>query len=112
MVPSEFWLRMKTLFHAAPTFSLTATLLAAATVATMLLCRALSNRIPGAIIAMLGATVGDFFLKLPVETIGTRFGGIPSGLPHFALPHWHASMVNSACSARHSQWPCWERLSR
>jgi SulP family sulfate permease len=45
-VPSEFWLRMKTLFHAAPTFSWAATLLATATVATMLLCRALSNRIP------------------------------------------------------------------
>src|SRR6185437_1380694 len=93
-VPSEFWLRMKALFHAAPTFSLASTLLAAATVATMLLCRALSNRIPGAIIAMLGATVVTFLLKLPVETIGTRFGGIPSGLPHFALPHWHASMVH------------------
>src|SRR3977135_2355294 len=53
-VPSEFWLRMKALFHAAPTFTLSATLLAAATVATMLLCRAISTRIPGAIIAMLG----------------------------------------------------------
>ena len=93
-VPSEFWLRMKALFHAAPTFSLTATLLAAATVATMLLCRAISNRIPGAIIAMLGATVAAFLLKLPVETVGTRFGGIPSGLPHFAIPHWHASLVH------------------
>ncbi len=93
-VPSEFWLRMKALFHAAPTFSLAATLLAAGTVATMLLCRVISNRIPGAIIAMLGATVAAFLLKLPVETIGTRFGGIPSGLPHFAIPQWHASLVH------------------
>jgi SulP family sulfate permease len=74
---------------------LTATLLAAGTVAVMLLCRALSKRIPGAIIAMLGATVAAYLLKLPVETVGTRFGGIPSGLPHFALPHWHASMVHA-----------------
>ena len=93
-VPSEFWLRMKALFQGAPTFSTTATLLAAGTVATMLLCRAISSRIPGAIIAMLGATVATFLLKLPVDTIGTRFGGIPSGLPHFALPHWHASLVH------------------
>ena len=93
-VPSEFWLRMKALFHAAPTFSLAATLLAAGTVATMLLCRVISKRIPGAIIAMLGATVAAFLLKLPVETIGTRFGGIPSGLPHFAIPQWHASLVH------------------
>src|SRR5207245_9937809 len=52
------------------------------------------NRIPGAIVAMLGATVAAFLLKLPVETIGTRFGGIPSGLPHFALPQWHARLVH------------------
>jgi SulP family sulfate permease len=87
-------LRVKAHFHAAPTFSLAATLLAAGTVATMLLCRVMSNRIPGAIIAMLGATVAAFVLKLPVETIGTRFGGIPSGLPHFAIPQWHAGLVH------------------
>jgi sulfate permease, SulP family len=93
-VPSEFWLRVKALVAAAPTWSPEATLLAAGTVATMLLCRVLSNRIPGAIVAMLGATLTAFLFKLPVETVGTRFGGIPSGLPHFALPHWHARLVH------------------
>src|SRR5450432_2748688 len=68
-VPSEFWLRMKALFQAAPTFSLTAMLLSAGTVAVMLACRALSNRIPGAIIAMLGATVAAYLFKLPAETV-------------------------------------------
>jgi SulP family sulfate permease len=93
-VPSEFWLRMKALVAAAPSWSLRATLLAAGTVAVILVCRTISNRIPGAIVAMLGATVAAFLLKLPVETIGTRFGGIPSGLPHFALPQWHARLVH------------------
>src|SRR5882724_268278 len=93
-VPSEFWLRLKALVAASPTWSLQATLLAASTVAVILLCRAISSRIPGAIVAMLGATVASILLKLPVETIGTRFGGIPSGLPHFALPAWHAGLVH------------------
>jgi SulP family sulfate permease len=93
-VPSEFWLRMKTLVAAAPTWSMPATLLAVATVATMLVCRIVSKRIPGPIVAMLGATLTAFFFKLPVETVGTRFGGIPSGLPHFAVPQWHASLVH------------------
>jgi SulP family sulfate permease len=93
-VPSEFWLRMKALVAASPTGSLDATLLAASTVASLLLCRAISRRIPGPIVAMFGATVAAFLLKLPVETIGTRFGGIPSGLPHFAVPQWHASLVH------------------
>jgi sulfate permease, SulP family len=93
-VPSEFWLRLKALVAAAPSWSLQATLLAAGTVALILLCRAISNRIPGAIVAMLAATVAALVFKLPVETIGTRFGGIPSGLPHFVLPQWHAGLVH------------------
>src|SRR5437667_1593307 len=72
----------------------TATILAVATVATMLVCRILSKRIPGPIVAMLGATATAFVLKLPVETIGTRFGGIPSGLPHLVVPRWHAGLVH------------------
>ena len=93
-VPGEFWLRLKALVASFPTWSPKATILALATVATMLACRMLSMRIPGAIVAMLGATVTAYLLKLPVETIGTRFGGIPSGLPHIAIPRWHAGLVH------------------
>jgi sulfate permease, SulP family len=92
-VPGEFWLRIKVLAAAFPSWSWRATLLAVCTVAVMLVCRAISTRIPGPIVAMLGATLAAYFLKLPVETIGTRFGGIPSGLPHFVIPRWHASLV-------------------
>jgi len=92
-VPGEFSLRMKALFAAGPTWSWKATALAVCTVAVMLLCRAVSKRIPGPIVAMLGATLAAYLLKLPVETIGTRFGGIPSGLPHIAIPRWHAGLV-------------------
>ena len=35
-----------------------------------------------------------FFLKFPVETVGTRFGGIPSGLPHLAIPHFRADLIH------------------
>jgi sulfate permease, SulP family len=94
-VPGEFWLRIKALAASAHTWSATATILALSTVAVMVLCRALSSRIPGPIVAMLGATIAAYFLKLPVETIGTRFGGIPSGLPHLVIPQWHAGLVHS-----------------
>ncbi len=94
-VPGEFWLRMKALAVASPTWTPRAGLVAGCTVAVLLLCRAVSNRIPGPIVAMLGATVAVYLLKLPVETIGTRFvGGIPSGLPHLVMPRWHASLVH------------------
>jgi SulP family sulfate permease len=69
-------------------------MLAAGTVAVMVICRAVSARIPGAIVGMLSATLAAIILRLPVETIGTRFGGIPSGLPHFAIPQFHASLIH------------------
>ncbi|QEA13046.1 SulP family inorganic anion transporter [Comamonas flocculans] len=42
--------------------------------------------VPGAIIALVLSTVAVALLKLPVETIGSRFGGIPAALPAFTLP--------------------------
>ncbi len=93
-VPGDFWLRLKTLAAASPTWSWKATLLAVCTVVVMLACRAISGRIPGPIVAMLGATIAAYLLKFPVETIGSRFGGIPSGLPHMVIPQWHASLVH------------------
>jgi sulfate permease, SulP family len=93
-VPGVFWLRMEAIAANFHSLSYAATALAAATVATMLVCRAVSNRIPGPIVAMLGATVAAVMLKLPVETIGTRFGGIPSGLPHLAIPHFRADLIH------------------
>ena len=42
--------------------------------------------LPGTIVALVVATVAVLLLKLPVETIGSRFGGIPQSLPGFALP--------------------------
>jgi len=44
--------------------------------------------VPGTIVALVAATAAALLLKLPVETIGSRFGGIPQGLPAFALPEF------------------------
>ena len=54
----------------------------------MIFCLKFAKRIPGAIVVTFGATIAVTLLHLPVETIGTRFGGIPSGLPTFAIPHF------------------------
>jgi sulfate permease, SulP family len=93
-VPGEFWLRMEAIAASFHSLSYAATALGVGTVVTMLVCRAVSNRIPGPIVAMLGATVAAVVLKLPVATIGTRFGGIPSGLPHLAIPHFRTDLIH------------------
>ncbi len=51
------------------------------------------KRVPGYIVALLLGTITVVVCQLPVETIGTRFGGIPSGLPSFALPEFHPDMI-------------------
>jgi SulP family sulfate permease len=50
-------------------------------------------RVPGSILALVTLTVATHLLRLPIETIGTRFGGIPSGLPHVAVPAFHPSLI-------------------
>ena len=45
-------------------------------------------RLPGTIVALVVATLATVLLNLPVETIGSRFGGIPQTLPSFALPEF------------------------
>jgi SulP family sulfate permease len=46
----------------------------------------MASRLPGPIVGLLSLTLLAYFLHLPVETIGSRFGGIPRTLPDFALP--------------------------
>ena len=45
-------------------------------------------RLPGPIVALATLTFVAWYFKLPVETIGTRFGTIPRGLPPLALPEF------------------------
>jgi sulfate permease, SulP family len=50
--------------------------------------RRIAAHLPGTVVVLVGATLAVTFLSLPVETIGTRFGGIPQALPVFALPEF------------------------
>src|SRR6202162_4944456 len=68
-VPGVFWLRMEALAANFQTLSYTATALAVCTVLVMIFCRAVSNRIPGAIVVFLLGTGAVILFKLPVETI-------------------------------------------
>ena len=46
----------------------------------------LLSRLPAPIVALVTLTLAAYFLKLPVETIGSRFGELPRGLPSLDLP--------------------------
>ena len=46
-----------------------------------------NRRIPGPFVALIVTTLLATVMHLPVETIGTRFGGISASVPHPQLPH-------------------------
>jgi SulP family sulfate permease len=86
-IPAEFFPRMEAIFDGIGTIQWPTLALAAASLA--LICfwpDRWARRVPGSIVAMVVATGAVALFGLPVETIGTRFGGIPQGLPAFAVP--------------------------
>jgi sulfate permease, SulP family len=93
-VPGVFSQRMAALASNFHTLSYAAAALAVFTVLTLIVCRSVSARIPGPIVALFLATLAVYFFRLPVETIGTRFGGIPSGLPHLAVPKFRIDLIH------------------
>ena len=92
-VPGEFWPRIVALAGAFHTISWPATVLALTGLVLILLTNRFLPRVPGSILALVTLTIAARALHLPVETIGTRFGGIPSGLPRIAIPTFHPSLV-------------------
>src|SRR6266481_1156724 len=93
-VPGVFWARMEALAQNFHTISPEATALAAGTIVVIIVCRTVSNRIPGAIVALVLGTLAVWILKVPVATIGSRFNGIPSGLPHFHIPVFRTDLIH------------------
>ena len=92
-VPPEFWPRMRALVQYAGTMSAPATVLSVCALLTMLVLRKRFPKIPGTVIALAGGTVAVVAFNLTVETIGTRFGGIPSGLPVPVVPNFEPHLI-------------------
>src|SRR6478672_976611 len=97
-VPGAFWPRMVALVEHAGSFSPAATVLAIAALVTMALWNRWVHRIPGYIVVLLAGTAIVTALKLPVETIGSRFGGIPTGWPPLVIPRFHVHLIPTLAS--------------
>jgi SulP family sulfate permease len=87
-LPSEFIEKMRMLAEHFGTVHWSTVTLAVASLAIILFWpKKLQRRVPGSIIALVAGTVAVALFQLPVETIGSKFGGIPQGLPKFQLPN-------------------------
>jgi SulP family sulfate permease len=71
---------------------------AVSVLALILVWNRLVPRVPGYIVALFGGTVVVALAQWPLETIGSRFGGIPSGLPEFHAPRFRPDLILSLIS--------------
>ena len=84
--PGEFVPKLEALAGGLHTARISAVAIAAVSIAIILVLRKLRPHWPGILIAVVVAAFATWALSLPVETIGTRFGGIPRQLPSPAWP--------------------------
>jgi SulP family sulfate permease len=98
-MPADFFGILNTLWMNLHTANLAALLLALASLSLVVGWLRMSHRVqgtryrwasmvPGSIVALVFATLVTWLLNLPVETIGSKFGGIPSSLPGFSWPEF------------------------
>jgi SulP family sulfate permease len=92
-VPGEFIARARAYADAFPTASPAATITAVLTVIVVLVLRRVSRRIPGTILALIAGSAAALALGLSIETIGSRFGGVPSGMPSIVVPRFRSDLI-------------------
>ena len=84
--PGELIPKLEVLARGLHTANVSAVAVAAVSIAIIVVLRKLWPTSPGILIAVVVAGLATWALSLPVETIGTRFGGIPRQLPWPAWP--------------------------
>ena len=92
-VPSEFLERMRYIAEHLDRADFLAISIATASLATILLFPRITRKVPGSIVALLLATACVGIMGIPVETIGSKFGGIPTGLPSFQMPEFRMDLI-------------------
>ena len=93
--PAEFIAKLEAFWAVRDTLSLPAIAVAGAALALIFGLRKFAPKLPGFLIAVVGGAAVVALLNLEVETIGSRFGGVPSALPapHFPEVTWERVRV-------------------
>ena len=92
-VPGDFVGRLRTLGAHLSTWSPATAALGVGALALIVAFQRRRARVPGTIVALLLGTLVAAVLGLPVDTIGSRFGGIPMGLPSVHVPAFRSDLV-------------------
>lgn len=85
-MPSHFIAMWHAFISSAGTANFRAAIIALISLVVIILWPKITNKIPGSLIAVIGASVAVYLFNIPVETIGSKFGEISSSLPSFTFP--------------------------
>lgn len=94
-VPADFVEKWGVYFSSFGSINLYAFGIAAASLLIMIFWPKVSRKIPGSIVAIVAATAAVYFFKLPVETIGSRFGEISASFPAPTLPNVNFTIIKN-----------------
>lgn len=92
-VPAGFIDKWQSFIKYFQTLNIYTVIIAVVTLAIISLWPKVTHKIPGSLIAILVTSAAVKILHLPVETIGSKFGGIPSSLPRPAIPHFDFATI-------------------
>jgi SulP family sulfate permease len=85
-VPADFIEKWQVYFHHFSRINYYAVAIGAATILVCIFSPKITRVVPGSLIAIVLTTLAVQFFHLPVATIGSRFGAIPSSLPSPVMP--------------------------
>jgi SulP family sulfate permease len=92
-VPSEFFPRITAYAEYFPTLNLSSALVAGGCLFILIVWPRIVRRLPAPIVALVLATLAVHIFRIPVETLGDRFGAVSSTFPHPSLPDVDLAMV-------------------
>lgn len=92
-VPAEFLHKIQTLAEFLPTTNYASLGVGASSLAILIVLRRFAPKVPGAIVAVIVASLAVWALHLDVDTIGSRFGEIPRSLPSPQLPSFDFAKI-------------------
>ena len=94
-VPAEFVPKWQAYWSAMASTSWATLGVGAGSLAIIILLRKFAPKLPAFLIAVLISSIAVVVLKLPVDTIGSRFPDIPAGLPMPSLPEISLAKINA-----------------
>ncbi len=94
-VPADFLAKMSALVGAASSFQPVTVALGLGSLVTIFALRRWAPRVPGFLVVVVVSSLLVFLLRLPADTIGSRFGSVASGLPMPALPAFSLAKVQA-----------------